>query len=127
MRQRSQKRQQLNEEVNPLRDEYRSMFPQCQWCQAMATDLHEISRGPARGSSLAIRAALLHLCRECHKCMDWLPVVAQLAIKRLADPQGYDRRRVNVLRGRAENSVTEQEVDRWVVRLYILGTNQITT
>lgn len=117
----SDRRKAVLDEVDPVRESYRSDFPRCQWCQNMATDLHEISRGAAREASLGVRAALLHLCRECHDCMEWVPVVVQLAVKRIADPIGYDRRRVNKLRGRAENSITEDEVDRWVTRLSILG------
>jgi len=92
------------------------MFPFCQvpWCRAKATQIHEISRGPARGASLGVRAAILHLCEFDHGQMDWLPVEAQLALKLLADPDGYDRLAVNVLRGRQPEAITADQVDRWV-------------
>lgn len=98
------------------------MFPWCQWCQEMATQLHEISRGAAREASLGVRAALLNLCAACHRIMDWLEVAGQLAIKKLSDPDGYDREVVNVLRGRARNAITESEVDAWVKRFQMSET-----
>src|SRR5688500_17522972 len=118
MRRVSTKRRALLQEVNPIRDDYRAMFPLCQWCRAngyiVRSKLHEFSSCAARSASLGVRAALLQLCADSHRLMDWLQVDAQPAIKRLVDPDGYDRRAVNVLRGRAPEAITEREVDRWV-------------
>jgi hypothetical protein len=50
--------------------------------------------------------------------MDVLPVAGQLALKRLSDPAGYDRVAVNRLRGRADEAITEAEVDEWVKRIW---------
>lgn len=121
MRRISKKRRQVNADADEIRSAYRFEFPWCQWCHRAATDLHEISRGAGRGVSLAVRAALLHLCNECHRIMDWLPVSGQLAIKKLADPEGYDRVAVNRLRGRTDNAITDAEVGLWVLRLQMVG------
>lgn len=116
MRRVSLKRQRLNRSVKSIRDEYRAEFPMCQWCVAEpACDLHEISRGSGRQASLGVRAALLSLCRPCHDVMDWLPVVAQLAVKKLSC-SGYDRIAVNRLRGRSDNAIDEDEVELWCRR-----------
>lgn len=116
MRRVSLKRQRLIRAVKDTRDEYRSEFPMCQWCVLEpAMDLHEIARGAGRHASLGVRASLLHLCRPCHDVMDWLPVVAQLAVKKLSC-SGYDRLEVNRLRSRAPESITEDEVDLWCRR-----------
>lgn len=115
MRRFTPKRAEHNRMVKPIRDEYRECHPRCEvpWCEERATELHEISRGPARAKSLNVEAALLHLCRECHWKMGALPVAAQLALKKLAG-SGYDRQRVNELRGRQPDAITEQEVDEWI-------------
>ena len=113
----SKKRSAVNRKTKPARDEYRAEFWLCQWCNAsQANDLHEISRGAGRNASLSERAAWLHLCSDCHRQMNWLPVAGQLAIKRLTDFEFYDRVKVNTLRGRAPESITESEVDLWVRR-----------
>lgn len=124
MKQVSNKRARLNRAVKPARDSYKELFPMCQWCGAetnVAT--HEISRGAGRSSSLGVRAALLNLCLTCHRIMDWMPVAGQLAIKKIVDPEGYDRATVCRLRGRAETDITESEVERWVSRFQLQGTS----
>jgi len=112
----SKKRSALLRKVKPLRDQYKAMFPWCQvpLCAAKATELHEISRGSSRGKSLGVRAALLHLCAFDHGQMDVLPVAGQLALKLLADPDGYDRIAVNLLRGRQPEAISAEEVAAWV-------------
>lgn len=106
--------------MKPDRDEYRAQFSICQWCSdKQASELHEISRGAGRGSSLGVRAAWLHLCHDCHEEMGRLSVPAQLAIKAISDPEGYDRVAVNRLRGRADDSISEQDVERWLFRFDI--------
>lgn len=119
MRRVSKKRAKLNRQVKPLRDQYRWEFPKCQvpWCKAAATELHEISRGAARGASLGERASWLHLCSFDHKQMDITPIACQLAIKAIADPDGYDRETVNALRGRMPNAITSDEVAWWVAQI----------
>lgn len=116
MRRVSAKRRSHNAAVKPVRDEYRYMFPKCQvpWCKSQGAHIHEISRGPARGASLGVRAALLHVCPTDHRQMEVLPVEAQLALKKIADPDGYDRVAVNRLRGRQPEAITEAEVLDWV-------------
>lgn len=46
-----------------------------------------------------------------------MPVVAQLAWKKLSDPVGYSREAVNALMGRQPEAITESEVDAEIARL----------
>ena len=111
------------------RDAFRDAFRRCFLCGTLAInawppllECHEISRGPARQKSLNERAALLMTCHACHeKHLDGMPVVTQLALKRIADPEGYDRIAVNRLRGRADDAITEAEVLTEVDRLESLA------
>lgn len=90
-------------------DAWRSadFFPRC-------LEVHEIARGPARKKAVKSPAAWLLLCRQHHEQMGSLvvwPIVRQLALKRLRDPERYDRVAVNLLRGRAPEAITEAEVE----------------
>lgn len=117
----SNKRQRRNRETKPARDAYRAENPWCQWCcNADATELHEIARGPSRDKSLSERAAWLHLCRQCHQVIALIPVDGQLAIKRISDPDGYDRVTVNRLRGREDEAINDDEVSTWSLRFTML-------
>ena len=81
-----------------------------------AGDVHEIARGPHRHAAMSEPACWLLLCRSCHEDMgapDY-PIARQLALKQIRDAGNYDRRRVNVLRGRQPEAITEEEVNQWV-------------
>jgi len=120
MRRRSLKGQKHDRDVAAVRSSYAKLFPICQspWCRRLATDIHEIARGSHRQAALGERCCLLHLCRACHDEMDdysvW-PIARQLAMKLLGDPEGYDRVRVNLIRGRAAEAITQDEVDQYCV------------
>jgi len=86
----------------------------CMACGSMiGGEVHEIARGPARQKALEEPAAWLAVCRECHEQLGdysvW-PVVRQLALKRLRDPNRYNRRKINELRHRAAEAISEAEV-----------------
>lgn len=120
MRPYTPKRAKHNRQVQPIRDQYLWEFPACQYpgCQSQATDIHEIARGASRSKSLGIRASLLNLCRTHHDHVHQHPSVARdLAVKLMADPVGYDRRRINALRHRAPDAISADEVDGWVKTL----------
>ena len=129
MRRVSLKRTKHNRAVQPLRDAYRAEFPKCQvpWCRAAATELHELARGAGRKAALGVRAAWLHLCAFDHRQMDVLPVAGQLALKKLSDPKGYSRRRVNELRGRQPDAITAREVRVWTKRFENSETSPMKT
>ncbi len=77
-----------------------------------ALHAHHIPRGVHREKALYELSAILRLCNVCHDGrFDGMPVVRQLAYKKLRDPEHYDRVRVNELRGRQSDAVTEAEVD----------------
>ncbi len=118
MRNSSKKAAKRSREAKPIRDEYRHMYPYCQRadCDRVGTDIHEIARGPARQQAISERACLLHLCREHHDELgdysQW-PIARQLALKKWADRPGYDRQRVNEIRGRDPEAISELEVNGW--------------
>lgn len=94
-----------------------SAYKRCWICgdRPWTLDCHEISRGPARSAALREPAAWFATCRKCHMGpLDSMPVVRQLAYKKIHDPKHYDRVKVNRLRGRADNAITEDEVDQQV-------------
>lgn len=124
----SPKRAKINHDASGERNAYKALFPWCQYpgCDRQAVETHEISRGPSRSKSLGVRAALLNLCRPHHDEIHRSPsVVRDLAMKRIADPEGYDRRRVNELRGRQPDAITEAEVLEWVDRFESAESRQI--
>ena len=79
---------------------------------------HEIVTRACNANSPNEPCTWLRVCRECHGQMvggtsAW-PIARQLALKKLRDPEHYDRQRVNVLRGRAPDAITEEEVDSYM-------------
>ena len=114
MRRLSAKRRKLIDEASPARQAFAREFPRCWICGKRADDVHEIARGPARGNAYADRSTWLRLCRLCHDDVgDYskYPIARQLWLKRTNDPEYYDRERVNMLRGRQPDAITESEVD----------------
>ena len=122
MRPFSKARAAINREVKPFRDEYRNKYPYCQFpgCDKLGQDLHELPRGVHRAGALGVASAVLHLCRAHHDQVQPMPLVAQLGIKKLSN-SGYCRVLVNRLCGRADESVTELEVNDWIVRGKLSG------
>ena len=119
MRNKSKKRAKQDRDAESVRDEYRRLYPWCQRadCDELGTDVHEIARGPARHKALQERCCLLHLCRAHHDELgdysQW-PISRQLALKKWADPEFYNRRLVNEIRGREPEAITEEEVMYWL-------------
>jgi hypothetical protein len=87
-------------------------------------DTHHIASGAGRQKSLNVLASLLRLCtgfapigrlreaNDCHARLQGIPELAvPLALKFIADPEHYDLKLVNVLRGRSPGAVTQAEVD----------------
>jgi len=101
-----------------IRSQFETEFDRCWLCGVKAIntwpprlETHEISRGPNRQKSLQERCALIRTCQRCHQNrLDGMDVVQQYALKLMFDPNGYDRVRLNRLRNRADNAVTEGEV-----------------
>ena len=119
------------------RDEWDAAHDECMvcgWTWGMWTsdarrrlETHEIARGPARQAALKAPAAWLRLCNMCHDEMDSLrlwPIARQLAIKKLQDPEHYDRIKVNELRGRQPDAITEEEVDECLEPKKALGAKE---
>lgn len=90
------------------------------WCLRQAEECHEIARGANRGRAALDRAAWLAVCRAHHVEFDdysrWgLP--RQYALKAVSDMEFYDRVRLNLIRGKAQDSIDERQVLSRVVEL----------
>lgn len=115
MRRVSKKRAKFNRQVKASRDEYKAQFPMCQVpnCGLKAQELHEVVRRSTTKQSLAEPGTWLHLDRDHHRAMGdyylW-SIVRQMALLSIVNPY-FDRRRVNELRGRDPEAVTQDELD----------------
>ena len=108
----------------PTRTEWSLDHDRCFVCGSRTClECHEIANGPARQNALEEPATWLRLCNECHQGKHGLhskgewPLARALALKRMRDPEHYDRLAVLKLKGRAETAVTEEEVDEWVNKM----------
>lgn len=116
MKRRSRKRQEEIDAVQELRERFR-LIGQCMICGSERTSLevHEIARGVHRHRAYAERCTWLLLCHSpCHRAVDdysvW-PIALQAAIKMTCDRQFYDLQKLNKLRGRVSDAITQEEVD----------------
>jgi hypothetical protein len=93
-------------------------FNRCWLCGTLAINtwppklqIHHIVRGSDREKAKNERCVLIRTCERCHSAhLDGMSVARQLALKKINDPEGYDRILVNRLRGRADDAVSEGEV-----------------
>lgn len=117
MRQISSKRRQLTKETAPARTAFALEFPDCWHCESrwrrtfpQVLETHEMVRGVDRHKALRHRSTWIRVCRNCHDIVAAWPLARQLALKKIHDPEHYDRVEVNRLRGRADDAVSEEEV-----------------
>lgn len=132
MRFRSKKRARAERELAPLLDAYRAEFPWCQvyGCKNLASEINEIARGGSRWAARQKRACILHMCSPCHRDLHgtWLrwfgeglaPVRHQLALKMLADPEGYDLAEVLKVKRLGPLAIEQHEVDA-IIQVLIEG------
>ena len=114
MRHTSKKRAAYNRLHAQRRREFLIEFPCCMVCGEPSVCVHEIARGACRKVAYGERCAWLATCAVCNcgpltDVSQW-PVVRQLALKQQYDPEHYDRCRVNTMRGRCPEAITEAEV-----------------
>ena len=113
----SKKRAKLMREVSGPRADYVREFGRCAVCGTTENlHVHEIACGPAREASLSEPCTWLVACNFCNSktltdYSKW-SIEKQLARKAVLDPARYDRRRVNELRGRDPEAITEADVIR---------------
>jgi len=99
------KRAAHNRYVEPRRNEFRQSHLHCQRCYVLfASELHEMTRGPAREAALGEWAALLHLCHGCHVIVQDWEIAKQLALKLVSDSKNFSLTTINKLRGRKPSS-----------------------
>jgi len=113
-------------DLKPItRSEWRERWDGCMACghkpwRGNHHEVHEIAGGPGRKAAMKDPAAWLYLCRTCHRGFAGVhdyeiwPIARQLALKKKRDPEHYDRVKVNQLRGRADEAITEAEVDAYL-------------
>ena len=95
-----------------------------QWSEVWPRRLetHEMVRGPFRHKAFFLPYCWIRTCNVCHaEHFDLMPVVRQLAYKRLHDRKHYDRRAVNRLRRRTPSAITEYQVLAEVEKLKLAG------
>ena len=95
----------------------------CWLCQSpgdwRGLQVHHVARGCHRGKAREELCCLIRTCAGCHEnLLDSMPVSRQLALVLIHNPLGYSRVRVNELRGRAPDSISEQDVAVEVARLW---------
>ena len=111
MRRLSKKRAKRDRENIPFLKAYRGLFLQCQnGCGRIAVEIHEIAAGSHREKSRRSRACILNLCNTCHLRLQGLAYDYQLAVKLLADPEGFNLEEFCSVIGRADTAVTLADV-----------------
>lgn len=98
----------IKKEISKIRAEFNEAFDRCFLCGTKARntwpprlETHELARGPDREVAKDQRCCLIRTCQRCHsERLDGMSIERQLAIKKLFDPEGYDRTQVNVIRSR---------------------------
>jgi hypothetical protein len=88
----------------------------CMFCQKkQATEVHEITAGSGRQSSYGDRRGQLALCKPCHSLLQgWGgpdTIARQYWSKKTHDTIYYDRIWLNHSRGRAENAISDLDVE----------------
>lgn len=117
MRHTSKKRAAYNRLHAKQRLAYLREFPRCMICGEPSQCVHEIARGSSRMVAFGEPACWLATCSICNcgpltDAYIW-PVARQLWVKKQRDAERYDRRLVNIIRGREPEAITEAEVDAW--------------
>ena len=109
MRRRSNKTAAIYREWVPVRVAFVESGPCC-LCGGTAHDCHEILAGSHRTAAFKERCCWLRTCRLCHPDLQGTPIVCQLGLKLLSDPEGYDLGRTLEVWGRAPTAITPGEV-----------------
>lgn len=108
------------------RSEWAMQFLLCMACgMRHGTETHEIVRRSQATNRWAHTANYLRLCQPCHAerfaNVTVAPYAAQLALKRLCDPEHYDYEKFLEIRGRAATCVTPEEVELAYRTLVMVG------
>ena len=91
-------------------------WPQCWLCPStFAVETHHIARG-ANGRPND-ECNLIRVCFRCHRKVETYPIAHQIALVAYNNPDAYDRQRVNLLRNRSQDAVTESQVKRYLKRI----------
>lgn len=110
-------------------DDFAKEFDRCFLCGVRGINTwpprlenHHIARGCNRRKARDERCAIIRTCQGCHQSrLDGMEPVTQYALKLMNDPAGYDRTRLNELRGRQPSAITTDEVELEMLRLTALS------
>ena len=117
MRRNTKKRAAANRAAQPMLTEFAEEFPMCWICPTTyLVQTHEMVSGANRAWGRSHREALLRACCDCHadilhaqwQTTEMMPM--QYALKRIRDPEWYDRPMLNVARGRDPEAITADDV-----------------
>lgn len=115
MRNRSNKRARIERKLAPIRAAYVARARLCECCgKRQADQCHEIVGGSNRWITFQERCFWLAVCFDCNMFAltdkkEW-PLVRQLKLKLLADPEYFDLARVLEVAGFAPTYITIEEV-----------------
>lgn len=115
----SVKRRKLNAAVKDFRQELKQEVGHCEICKRPndCLDCHEIARGGIRSKALNVRAAILVLCRECHRAIDDYPRLwsteRQAAVLRDSRPADFS---LEILNGLLLRKIDASDVDNSTIR-----------
>lgn len=94
MRAVSLKRQKLNREVGPWRQNLRERVGRCEMCLRPKSpenlDVHELVPGSSRSKALDKVFAVLCVCRPCHNDIERLTIPNQLAYLYISRPTDFE-------------------------------------
>lgn len=120
LRRKSLKRQRLERQVKPDRDDFRASGDYCEACGEVRQDLcvHEICKGIHREKALKHRGCQLRVCEKCNlfalnDYSKW-PLERQLARVLVNRPEDFDLDLVNAVRGRAATAITIRDLAPWL-------------
>jgi len=97
------------------KDEALGRYPACWVCGAQDHEsplvVHEMAKRSQAPNKWGERCNYFLACNPCNcAILQQLGIEYQLALKLLRDPEHFDRQQVNVLRGRAPDAVSEQDL-----------------
>lgn len=105
------------------REAWAEQFNRCWICFCTARNVsvtgpgletHEIASRAQAPNRWAEKCNYFRSCPTCHReVLSWICEALQLAYKRMNDPENYDRVKVNLMRGRQTNAISESEVRQW--------------
>lgn len=109
----SSKRRKQEREAVPVFDEFLATFPVCWLCRSNPTsEVHHLCSGAFKAKTFGDRRGFFAPCRKCHELLQSGKVSLRVALywKKVFDPEYFDLRWINTMRGRAPDAITLEEL-----------------